>query len=67
MRAQLFDLIGSMRVTQRGRAAAIMRSVAAEERGEREWPFLRLLVRGAHESAVGMGNDLVNTCTRCAT
>jgi hypothetical protein len=36
-----------------------MHSVTAEERGERAWQFLRLLVRGDHESAVGMGDDLI--------
>jgi hypothetical protein len=44
-----------------------MLSVAAEERGEREWPFLRLLVRGAHESAVGMGDDLVEVLAEAKT
>jgi hypothetical protein len=54
-------------VTQRGRAAAIMRSVAAEERGERAWPFLRLLVRGEHERAVGMGDDLIEVLAEAKT
>src|SRR5262249_45472556 len=45
-------------ITQRGRAAAIMLSVEAYERGERERQLLRLLVRGEHEIAAGMGYDL---------
>ena len=54
-------------MTQRGRAAALMRSVAAEERGERAWQFLRLLLRGEHESAVGMGDDLVEVLAEAKT
>ena len=54
-------------MTQRGCAAAITRSVAAEERGERTWPFLRLLVRGAHEHAVGMGDDLIEVFAEAQT
>src|SRR5207237_6552670 len=45
-------------ITQRGRAAAIMLSVEAYERGERERQLLRLLVRGEHEIAAGIGYDL---------
>ena len=45
-------------ITQRGRAAAIMLSVDAYERGERERQLLRLLVRGEQEIAVGVGHDL---------
>ena len=45
-------------MTQRGRAAAVMLSVAA---------LLRLLVRGAHESAVGMGDDLVEVLAEAQT
>jgi hypothetical protein len=44
-----------------------MLSVAAEERGEREWQFLRLLVRGEHESAVGMGDDLIEVLAEAKT
>jgi hypothetical protein len=44
-----------------------MLSVAAEERGEREWPFLQLLVRGAHESAVGRGDDLIEVLAEAQT
>jgi hypothetical protein len=44
-----------------------MRSVAAEERGERAWPFLRLLVCGARERAGGMGDDLVEVSTEAQT
>src|SRR5262249_5442887 len=45
-------------ITQRGRAAAIMLSVEAYERGERERQLLRLLVRGEQEIAAGIGYDL---------
>jgi prevent-host-death family protein len=45
-------------ITQRGRAAAIMLSVEAYERGEQERHLLRLLARGEHEIAAGTGHDL---------
>ena len=45
-------------VTQRGRAGAIMLSVDAYERGERERQLLRLLVCGEQEIAVDVGHDL---------
>jgi prevent-host-death family protein len=45
-------------ITQRGRAAAIMLSVEAYERGEQERQLLRLLVRGEQEIATGPGYDL---------
>jgi prevent-host-death family protein len=45
-------------ITQRGRAAAIMLSVEAYERGERERQLLRLLVRGEYEITTGIGHDL---------
>ena len=45
-------------ITQRGRAAAIMLSVEAYERGEHERQLLRLLVRGEQEISVGTGYDL---------
>jgi prevent-host-death family protein len=45
-------------ITQRGRAAAIMLSVDAYERGERERQLLRLLVRGEQEMTAGVGHDL---------
>jgi len=45
-------------ITQRGRAAAIMLSVDAYERGEQERQLLRLLVRGEQEIAAGTGHDL---------
>ena len=44
-------------ITQRGRAAAIMLSVDAYERGERERQLLWLLVRGEQESAAGVGHE----------
>jgi len=45
-------------ITQRGRAAAIMLSVEAYERGEHERQLLRLLARGEKEIATGQGYDL---------
>ena len=45
-------------ITQRGRGAAVMLSVAAYERGERERELLRLLVRGEQEIMAGVGQDL---------
>jgi len=45
-------------ITQRGRAAAILLSVDAYERGERERELLRLLVRGEQEIAAGTGYKL---------
>ncbi len=45
-------------ITQRGRGAAVMLSVAAYERGERERELLRLLVRGEQEIMAGAGHDL---------
>jgi len=48
----------SLVITQRGRAAAIMLSVEAYERGEQERQLLRLLVRGEQEIATGTGYDL---------
>ena len=45
-------------VTQRGRAAAIILSVDAYERGERERQLLRLLVSGEQEIAAGAGHTL---------
>jgi prevent-host-death family protein len=45
-------------ITQRGRAAAIMLSVDAYERGERERQLLRRLVRGEQEITAGVGHDL---------
>jgi prevent-host-death family protein len=45
-------------ITQRGRAVAVMLSVDAYERGEREREILRLLLRGEQEIAAGVGRDL---------
>ncbi len=45
-------------ITQRGRAAAVMLSVEAYERGEHERQLLRLLARGEKEIAAGRGHDL---------
>ncbi len=45
-------------ITQRGRAAAVLLSVEAYERGERERELLRLLAKGEQEIAAGKGFDL---------
>ena len=45
-------------VTQRGRAAAVMVSVEAYERAERERQILRILARGEREIRAGRGHDL---------
>jgi prevent-host-death family protein len=45
-------------ITQRGRAAAVMLSAEAYERGEHDRQILRLLARGDKEIAAGKGYDL---------
>ena len=45
-------------ITQRGRAAAVMLSLDAYERGEHERQLLLLLARGEREIAAGKGPDL---------
>ncbi|MBM2809730.1 MAG: Prevent-host-death family protein [Chloroflexi bacterium] len=45
-------------ITQRGRAAAVILSVGAYERGEHERELLHLLVRGEQEIAAGVGHSL---------
>ena len=45
-------------ITQRGRTAAVMLSLDAYERRERERQVLLLLLRGEQEIAVGNGHDL---------
>lgn len=45
-------------ITQRGRAAAVLMSVASYERAEHERELLRLLARGAREIAAGEGYAL---------
>jgi prevent-host-death family protein len=45
-------------ITQRGRAAAVLMSIEAYERGERERELLHMLVRGDQEIAAGDGHDL---------
>ena len=45
-------------ITQRGRAAVMMLSVDAYERGKRARQWRRLLVRGAQEIAAGVGHEL---------
>ncbi len=45
-------------ITQRGRAAAVMLSVEAYERSERDRDLLHLLARGEKEIERGEGHDL---------
>jgi prevent-host-death family protein len=45
-------------ITQRGRAAAVMLSVEAFERSERDRELLRLLAKGEQEIEAGEGHDL---------
>jgi prevent-host-death family protein len=45
-------------ITQRGRAAAVMLSLEAYERGEHERQLLLLLARGEREIAAGKGHGL---------
>lgn len=45
-------------ITQRGRATAVMLSLAAYERGEHERQILLLLAGGEREIAAGKGHDL---------
>ncbi len=54
-------------ITQRGRGAAVMLSVAAYERAERERELLRLLVRGEQEITAGAGHDLEDVLAEADT
>ena len=45
-------------ITQRGRAAAVMLSVEAYERSERDGELLHLLAKGEKEIEAGKGYDL---------
>ncbi len=45
-------------ITQRGRATAVLMSIDAFERSEREREILLLLARGETEIASGVGHDL---------
>jgi prevent-host-death family protein len=45
-------------ITQRGRAAAVLLSIDAYERGEREKQLLRALARGEKEIAAGLSFGL---------
>jgi len=47
-----------MIITQRGRAAAVLLSVEAYERRERELTLLQLLAQGEKEIAAGHGTSL---------
>jgi prevent-host-death family protein len=50
-------------ITQRGRAAAVMMSTDAYEKGEHDRQLLRLLARGDKEIAAGKGYDLETVMT----
>lgn len=45
-------------ITQRGRAAAVLLSIEAYERSQRDLEILRLLARGEKEIEAGKGHDL---------
>jgi prevent-host-death family protein len=47
-------------ITQRGRAAAVLSSIEAYERREREHDLLQLLARGEKEISLGVGASLVS-------
>lgn len=47
-------------ITQRGRAAAVMLSLEAYDRGEQERQLLLLLARGEREISAGSGHDLAS-------
>jgi len=50
-------------ITQRGRAAAVLLSLEAYERSERERQLLHLLARGEQEIKAGKGFDLDEVLT----
>ncbi len=54
-------------ITQRGRAAAVIISVAAYERSERERELLRQLAQGEREMAAGKGYDLESILAEAET
>lgn len=55
---QLRDSREPLVITQRGRAAAVMLSVEAYERSERDREILQLLAKGEREIEAGQGHDL---------
>ncbi len=54
-------------ITQRGSNAAVMLSVAAYERAERERELLRLLVRGEQQIVADAGHDLEDVLAEADT
>jgi len=50
-------------ITQRGRAAAVLVSVEAYERTERELEILKRIARGEKELRAGRGHDLEDVMT----
>ncbi len=65
--AAVLDRIQAMQeplvITQDGRAAAVMLSMDAYQRAERERELLRLFVLGEREIAAGAGYDLEDVFT----
>lgn len=51
---------GPLVVTQRGRAVAVLQSVEAYERSERQRELLRLLAAGEREIEAGKGHTLTS-------
>ncbi len=51
---------GPLVITQRGRAVAVMQSIDAYEKQERERELLRLLAAGEREIAAGEGHSLAD-------
>lgn len=49
---------GPLVVTQRGRAVAVLQSLEAYEKREREWELLQSLATGEREIAAGEGHSL---------
>nr|MBS0019519.1 type II toxin-antitoxin system Phd/YefM family antitoxin [Gammaproteobacteria bacterium] len=57
---KLKDSAGPLVVTQRGRAIAVIQSIDAYEKSERERELLRLLAIGEKEIAAGAGHTLAS-------
>lgn len=52
--------VGPLVITQRGRAIAVIQSIDAYEKSERERELLRVLAVGEKEIAVGEGHSLAS-------
>ncbi len=57
---KLQGAVGPLVVTQRGRAIAVLQSIDAYEKSERERELLRLLAKGEKEVADGEGHTLAS-------